>query len=434
LAAAYAEVGDFKQAVECQERAIPLLQKMNPQFLPDAEARLALYRQNKPYREHPKSDEPPEAGTASQVTTPTEIETTAPQPATAAKDTPRPAPAPIPADPAPPLPDPELHPVYAGPGPVSNFTGTIQAAIGLAADQIQLVYPVAVQIPETHTRQFTVRVGDHEEARTEAFSVTKTVYKQATRTLHLYFVQGFDTKRKPVPSEKLVEWLPKQTTVLICPSEEEVDDAYMQLVKPETVVLKLSPRLFAAPMPAAREPIAGPAPAASPAANPALPDQPPAPLPAETSPHPAGPQEAKAAAPDYSGLPPLAGWATLKDGKLQLRRVMSSTVETTGMRTVTKGEQQECIPATMKRSIRREVTDEYDLSAVKFFATDGKPVPAVDVKKRLKQETAVAVSIDGHQVDPKNLAIISDDALVLVLPADAPPPIRMPVPATEPPT
>jgi hypothetical protein len=104
------------------------------------------------------------------------------------------------------------------------------------------------------------------------------------------------------------------------------------------------------------------------------------------------------------------------------------------MRTVTKGEQQECIPATIKRSIRREVTDEYDLSAVKFFATDGKPVSAVDVKKRLKQETAVAVSMDGRQVDPKHLEIIKDDTLVLVLPADHPPAVSMPVPLEKPAT
>jgi tetratricopeptide (TPR) repeat protein len=52
LAAAYAESGDFDEAVKQQEKALSLAPA---EYRSDVESRLALYRERKPYRETPKS-------------------------------------------------------------------------------------------------------------------------------------------------------------------------------------------------------------------------------------------------------------------------------------------------------------------------------------------------------------------------------------------
>ena len=49
LAAAYAETGDFAHAVELQQRAINMAARS--QSLADLRARLALYKNGKPFRE-----------------------------------------------------------------------------------------------------------------------------------------------------------------------------------------------------------------------------------------------------------------------------------------------------------------------------------------------------------------------------------------------
>ena len=48
LAAAYAEMGDFKQAVNWQEKAIAACMKKDKA---EFESRLQLYKEGKPYRE-----------------------------------------------------------------------------------------------------------------------------------------------------------------------------------------------------------------------------------------------------------------------------------------------------------------------------------------------------------------------------------------------
>ena len=48
LAAAYAEIGNFNDAINTQVRAIELA--LNAKKKPEMEERLALYRSNKPYR------------------------------------------------------------------------------------------------------------------------------------------------------------------------------------------------------------------------------------------------------------------------------------------------------------------------------------------------------------------------------------------------
>jgi tetratricopeptide (TPR) repeat protein len=53
LAAAYAEVGDFEQAVKCQEHALART-NLSAEWRQQLEARLALYRAGMPYRELPK--------------------------------------------------------------------------------------------------------------------------------------------------------------------------------------------------------------------------------------------------------------------------------------------------------------------------------------------------------------------------------------------
>jgi tetratricopeptide (TPR) repeat protein len=53
LAAAYAETGDFKQAVQYEEKSIALAGPQGHELGPSQE-RLALYRDGKPYREKPK--------------------------------------------------------------------------------------------------------------------------------------------------------------------------------------------------------------------------------------------------------------------------------------------------------------------------------------------------------------------------------------------
>ena len=51
LAAAYAEAGDFARAVEEQERAVEMFEDEGyAAYIPGAEERLELYRQNQPYR------------------------------------------------------------------------------------------------------------------------------------------------------------------------------------------------------------------------------------------------------------------------------------------------------------------------------------------------------------------------------------------------
>ena len=51
LAAAYAEAGDFPKAIEYQERACALQKNETPSRLKDLQSRLALYRNQRPYRE-----------------------------------------------------------------------------------------------------------------------------------------------------------------------------------------------------------------------------------------------------------------------------------------------------------------------------------------------------------------------------------------------
>lgn len=58
LAAAYAESGDFKRAIETQMQALSLLSESNQA---DAQSRLLLYRRNKPYRQPPPARPPAEA-------------------------------------------------------------------------------------------------------------------------------------------------------------------------------------------------------------------------------------------------------------------------------------------------------------------------------------------------------------------------------------
>lgn len=55
LAAAYAEAGDFEQAVRCQQEAMQRVPRLK--FDPEARRRLKLYRQGQPYREDPPSPE-----------------------------------------------------------------------------------------------------------------------------------------------------------------------------------------------------------------------------------------------------------------------------------------------------------------------------------------------------------------------------------------
>jgi hypothetical protein len=50
LAAAHAEVGDFKAAVECQKNAVEHIRDRGPQYMKEATDRLALYQAGKPYR------------------------------------------------------------------------------------------------------------------------------------------------------------------------------------------------------------------------------------------------------------------------------------------------------------------------------------------------------------------------------------------------
>jgi tetratricopeptide (TPR) repeat protein len=50
LAAAYAEAGDFDQAIKWQQRAIEL-NASDADFVKGGKERLELYRQHKPYRE-----------------------------------------------------------------------------------------------------------------------------------------------------------------------------------------------------------------------------------------------------------------------------------------------------------------------------------------------------------------------------------------------
>ena len=59
LAAAYAEAGDFDAAIEWQEKALGLLAKSDEQNRKDLDARLALYRAKKPYREESKAGSNP---------------------------------------------------------------------------------------------------------------------------------------------------------------------------------------------------------------------------------------------------------------------------------------------------------------------------------------------------------------------------------------
>lgn len=52
LAAAYAEAGEFDNAVREQQRAIEMLKQEGAlDMVPDIEGRLALYRRRQPYRE-----------------------------------------------------------------------------------------------------------------------------------------------------------------------------------------------------------------------------------------------------------------------------------------------------------------------------------------------------------------------------------------------
>jgi tetratricopeptide (TPR) repeat protein len=54
LAAAYAEVGKFPEAVQSQQRAVKLAEKEKTDELEEMRARLKLYEQHKPYRHDPK--------------------------------------------------------------------------------------------------------------------------------------------------------------------------------------------------------------------------------------------------------------------------------------------------------------------------------------------------------------------------------------------
>ena len=52
LAAAYAEIGNFKAAIEWQEKAIELLSEEDrAEYETDFKKRLELYKSGKPYRE-----------------------------------------------------------------------------------------------------------------------------------------------------------------------------------------------------------------------------------------------------------------------------------------------------------------------------------------------------------------------------------------------
>jgi hypothetical protein len=52
LAAAYAEMGDFEQAVKFQKKVLEMTKPSNGNYK-GMEKRLGLYQEHKPYREHP---------------------------------------------------------------------------------------------------------------------------------------------------------------------------------------------------------------------------------------------------------------------------------------------------------------------------------------------------------------------------------------------
>ena len=54
LAAAYAEAGEYTDAVREQERAIELVKEEGREDITGFESRLNLYRQKKPYHQEPK--------------------------------------------------------------------------------------------------------------------------------------------------------------------------------------------------------------------------------------------------------------------------------------------------------------------------------------------------------------------------------------------
>lgn len=58
MAAAYAEVGDFKKAVDWEKKALDLSKDVPEEILRETRTRLKLYEQGKPYRVNVSSLQP----------------------------------------------------------------------------------------------------------------------------------------------------------------------------------------------------------------------------------------------------------------------------------------------------------------------------------------------------------------------------------------
>ena len=56
-------------------------------------------------------------------------------------------------------------------------------------------------------------------------------------------------------------------------------------------------------------------------------------------------------------------------------------------------------------------------AAVRAFGTDGKRLPAAELRRLLRKEVTVLVSADGRKVDPFYLEVFRADTPVLVLPS-----------------
>jgi hypothetical protein len=312
--------------------------------------------------------------------------------------------------------------------------GTRQAVAQAVGDDVHLFMTVSKPVHETRERDVTFVENGQEVVRKELYMVMKMVPIIEFQRVALNEVRAFGTDRKPIAADSLAERLKKARPLLFCTDDEKVDTVYLQLVKPDTLVLVVprpQPQHGYSLVPGVVRPDTAPAPAAPAPADPA--PAPPlpitkAPAPAEKAPPGAVPVAPRVRdptpplaieSPNFpSGSAPLAGLASVTaDGKLRLRRTVSSSTEVTGYQSIGEGDAATIVPVKIVRSSRTETTEEYDAKTVQVFTTEGNEIPSGELASRLAKETAVLASADGRKVDTHYFEIIKQGTLVLIVPA-----------------
>lgn len=310
----------------------------------------------------------------------------------------------------------------------------VQILQAAAADDY-LYFEVQVLIPETHVKEVTVEVDGLQSTQQITYTVLTPISE--TKQWPLAEAKVYRGDRRRVPAGEVGELLAEPQYVLVCWPGEKLPLEWVELLRPETLVVVLSaPQVMAVP---AAGPEGAPAPQVIEAAPPPVPvetaPEPPAPVEPVPQPAPAVvPVPAEGAAPRESAgasIPPSLAVAKVEDDQFVFRSVFQHEFTQTLMVSQTDAEGRvECRPVLQTMRSKTETLTQIPLDAIHAWQTDGTEVSGDDLAERLTSFTGVfSVSLPGP-VAQEVLDLFQEGVLVIQSPDTNAAPV-MPAPGHE---